>query len=694
MAELLIELFSEEIPARMQAQAAENLTRLMGEALGALAPSAVRSYYGPRRITWAAEIAAEVPASTLNERGPKSGAPEQALAGFLRKHGAERADLREDGGYFLLEKTIPGRPAADLIAKAMPALLRRFPWPKSQRWGGTSQFTWVRPLRRILCILDGAVVPFDLVQGEDDGHGLRSGDLTEGHRFLSPGTITVTCCADYLAKLEAAHVLADAGVRRARVAEGIEKRAAEAGYTVVPDEGLLDEVAGLVEWPVALLGRIDDDFMSLPPEVRQVSMRVNQRYFALTDREGKPAPAFVFAANIIAPDGGEAIIAGNERVLRARLSDARHFWDLDRAHSLASRVPALERVTFHAKLGSQDQRRQRLQLLSESLSKLMGANTVYAERAAGLAKADLTTGMVGEFPELQGVMGRYYALHDGEAPEVADAVRDHYAPRGPSDPVPTAPVSVTVALADKLDQLAWFFAADEKPTGSGDPFALRRAALGIIRIIRENGLRLPLKRVIAAALAYAWGATFKVSEPDRVADDVLAFIIERLRVQLRSEGRRHDVLAAAFAAANDDDLIRLLARADAVESLLGTTEGTNLLAAYRRAANILRIEEKKSPLDTAPVDPSLLIEEAERALAEALDAADRTVTKALDEEDFSTAMTQLSAVRSIVDLFFEKVTVNADEPGLRNNRLKLLKRLRSLMDRATDFSRLESTGTV
>lgn len=691
MAELLLELFSEEIPARMQAQGADTLARLMGEALAALKPQAARSFYGPRRITWAAEIAAEVPASTLSERGPKLGAPEQALAGFLRKHQAERADLREEGGYYLLEKTIPGRPAAALIAEALPGLLRRFPWPKSQRWGGTSQFTWVRPLRRILCLLDGVVVPFSLAQGEDDGHGLVSGGQTEGHRFLSPGAITVTGAADYLDRLRAAHVLADAGERRARVAEGIAARAAGAGYDVVPDEGLLDEVAGLVEWPVALLGRIDDDFMGLPPEVRQVSMRVNQRYFALTDKAGAPAPAFVFAANIEAPDGGEAIVHGNERVLRARLSDARHFWDLDRAHPLASRVPALDKVTFHAKLGTQLERVARLQALAPVIARTIGADAAEAARAAELAKADLTTGMVGEFPELQGVMGGYYATHDGESQAVATAIREHYQPKGPGDAVPTAPVSIAVALAEKIEILVGFFGIGEKPSGSGDPYALRRAALGIIRIIRENGLRLHLRELLRNADDLFPGL---VSRADGIVDDVLAFIIERLRVQLRAEGRRHDVLAAAFAAANDDDLTRLLARADAVESLLGTQEGADLLAAYRRAANILRIEEKKSPLIEAAIDSTLLVEEAERGLAQALNETETNVTKALAAEDFSEAMTQLSGMRSIVDLFFETVTVNADEPGLRNNRLRLLKRLRSLTDQAADFSRLETTGAV
>jgi glycyl-tRNA synthetase beta chain len=691
MADLLLELFSEEIPARMQAQAAENLARLLAEALAPLAPQNGRVLYGSRRIAWMGTVAAEVPASSVSERGPKLSAPEQALAGFLRKHGATREDLREDGGYWLLEKQVPGRPAAALIAEAIPALLRRFPWPKSMRWGGTSAFTWVRPLRRILCILDGAVVPFSLAHGEDDGQGLVSGDLTEGHRFMAPGSIRIGSSSEYEGKLRGSCVIADAAERRARVAEGIAQRAASVGYAIVPDEGLLDEVAGLVEWPVALLGRIDTQFMDLPPEVRQVSMRVNQRYFALTDAEGQPAPAFVFAANIVAEDGGAAIVAGNERVLRARLSDARHFWDLDRRLPLKSRVEALKNVTFHAKLGSQYDRVGRLARLADHIAQSLDGDWQRAYHAATLAKADLTTGMVGEFPELQGVMGSYYALHDGEHPEVAAAIREHYAPKGPSDAVPTAPVSIAVALADKIDLLAQFFDIDEKPTGSGDPYALRRAALGVIRIIRENGLRLKLRPEIRSALSDT------NTDEDRkalVRDDILAFIVERLRVQLRAEGRRHDVLAAAFAAANDDDLTRLLRRADAVEALLGTAEGADLLAAYRRAANILRIEERKAQLEIGSIQPSLLVETSERALNAALDTAEFDVTNALAEEDFPAAMTRLAAIRPAVDAFFEKVTVNTDVPDLRINRLRLLRRLRSLMDRAADFSRLETTGAA
>jgi glycyl-tRNA synthetase beta chain len=691
MADLLLELFSEEIPARMQRQAADSLARLMAEALAPLSPDGARTLFGPRRVAWMGTVAADVPASMVSERGPKLAAPEQALAGFLRKHGATRDDLRQDGGYWLLEKTVAGRPAAALIAEAVPALIRRFPWPKSMRWGGTSALTWVRPLRRILCVLDGAVVPFGLAQGEDDGHGLVSGDLTEGHRFMAPGEIRITRSADYEGSLRDCCVIADAAERRARVADGIAERAGSAGYSVVSDDGLLDEVAGLVEWPVALLGRIDDRFMDLPPEVRQVSMRVNQRYFALTDAEGRPAPAFVFAANIAAPDSGTAIIAGNERVLRARLSDAEHFWDLDRRQPLSTRVDALRKVTFHAKLGTQHERVTRLAALAPWLADALGSDRSLAQRAAVLAKADLTTGMVGEFPELQGVMGFYYALRDGESPEVAAAIRDHYAPRGPSDAVPMAPVTIAVALAEKIEILTGFFGIGEQPTGSGDPYALRRAALGIIRIIRDNELRIALRPAFDEARKL-FGSI--IADDRALLEEILAFIIERLRVQLRGEGRRHDVLAAAFAAANDDDLTRLLRRADAVEDLLGTVEGTDLLAAYRRAANILRIEERKSPIDLGPIDTALLTEEAEKALDAALDAAEPRVTQALRDEDFAGAMTMLASIRPSVDAFFEKVTVNSEKADLRINRLRLLKRLRSLMDHAADFSRLETTGTA
>jgi glycyl-tRNA synthetase beta chain len=673
--ELFLELFGEEIPARMQARAADDLVRLAGEALAALAPSGLKAFYGPRRIALAGEVAAGVAESRVRERGPRANAPEQALAGFLRKHGATKDNLVQEGDYWVLEKASPAIAAASLIADAIPALLRRFPWPKSMRWGGTSNFTWVRPLRRITCLLDGAVVPFDLRDGADDGHGLASADLTEGHRFMAPGAVAIASAREWQEALQSRRVIPEADERKRLIREGVAKLATDRQLSIVEDEGLVDEVAGLVEWPVPLLGRIDDAYMDLPAEVMQVSMRVNQRYFALRNPEGGAAPFFAFVANIEAPDGGATIIAGNERVLRARFADARHFWDLDRRTKLADRVSALDAVTFHAKLGSQGARVQRLVALAEKIAPEVGADAELAGRAALLAKADLTTGMVGEFPELQGVMGGYYARHDGEDPRVADAVRDHYSPKGVSDAVPSEPVSIAVALADKLDLLARFFAIGEKPTGSGDPYALRRAALGIIRILRENNLRLALIPLIEAA--------------GGPAQELVDFFAERLRVQLRADGARHDVLAAVFAAGADDDIVRLLARADAVAALLGTEDGADLLTAYRRAANILRIEDRKDgPHEGAP-DPALLELAEERALATALDAAEPRIAERLSAEDFAGAMTAMAELRAPIDAFFDKVTVNAEQPELRRNRLRLLRRVRAVMDRAADFSKIE-----
>jgi glycyl-tRNA synthetase beta chain len=676
MPELLLELFGEEIPARMQARAAEDLARLLGEALAPLAPQGVATFHGPRRIALVAEVAGAVAATRVEERGPRIGAPEQAIAGFLRKHGAAREQLREAGEYWLLEKSSPARDAASLIAAALPGLLRRFPWPKSMRWGGTSGFTWVRPLRRILCMLDGRVVPFDLREPGDDGHGLAAGEVTEGHRFLAPGPVVVSSFTHWHETLRARRVIPAAEERRRLIRDGIAALAAERGLSVVPDDGLLDEVAGLVEWPVPLLGRIDDAYMDLPPEVMQVSMRVNQRYFALRRGDGQAAPYFGFAANIEAPDGGATIIAGNERVLRARFADARHFWDLDRRTRLADRVAALDAITFHAKLGSQGARVRRLERLAAEIAPLVGAGPDLAARAARLAKADLTTGMVGEFPELQGVMGGYYARHDNEDPRVAAAVRDHYAPKGPGDAVPAEPVAIAAALADKLDLLCGFFAIGEKPTGSGDPYALRRAGLGIIRIIRENALRLRLAPLIARA-------------GDAPPGEILDFLAERLRVQLRGEGARHDVLAAVFAAGADDDLVRLLARTDAVAALLGSEDGRNLLAAHRRAANILRIEDRRDGPHTGVPDPDLLDQPEERALAEALDRAEPAVAAQLQAEDFAAAMSDMAQLRAPLDAFFERVTVNAADAALRRNRLRLLSRVRRVMDRVADFSKIE-----
>jgi glycyl-tRNA synthetase beta chain len=684
MPELFLELFSEEIPARMQARAAEDFARLSVEALEKLSPTDVRTFFGPRRIALTATVTCEVGASHTTERGPRANAPEQALTGFLRKHDATKDQLRQEGDHWVLEKAAPTVAAAHLIASLLPPLLRGFPWPKSMRWGGSSTFTWVRPLRRIVCLLDGAVVPFDLRDGADDGHGLASSNLTEGHRFHAPGAFAVASRDDWAAKLRQRQVLVDADERKRIIIEGIAALAAQRQIQVVDDPGLLDEVAGLVEWPVPLLGRIDQAYMDLPPEVRQVSMRVNQRYFAFRNADGSAAPYFGFVANIEPADGGATSIAGNERVLRARFADARHFWDLDRKARLESRVPLLDHVSFHAKLGTQGERVRRLERLAEEIAPLVGAGPALARDAARLAKADLVTGMVGEFPELQGVMGRYYALHDGEDRLVADAIRDHYAPRGPADAVPTADVSIAVALADKLDLLVGFFAIGERPTGGGDPYALRRAALGIIRIIRENGLRLKLIPLIEAA-GQAWHHHGVHSVPPQ---EILDFLAERLRVQLRADGARHDVLAAVFAAGADDDIMRLLARTDAVAALLRSADGANLLTAYRRAANILRIEERKDgPHDTEP-DAALLKQPEEVALYRELHAV-RVVERLVDDEKYGEAMGYMARLRPPLDAFFDKVTVNAPEPDLRRNRLRLLHKVRSTMDRIADFAKIE-----
>jgi len=683
MPELLLELFSEEIPARMQARAADELCRLAGEALAALSPTGARGFFGPRRIALVADVAAGVAASRSSERGPRRAAPEQAVAGFLRKHGASRDDLREEGDFWVLETRTPGIDAATLIGRQMPALLRRFPWPKSMRWGGTSGFTWVRPLRRVLCILDGAVVPFDLRDGADDGHGLASSNVTEGHRFMAPEPFAVTSAAEWRAGLRERRVIADAAERRALIQSGLLELSRRHGLTVVEDDGLLDEVAGLVEWPVVLLGRIDAAYMDLPPEVMQASMRVNQRYFALRDGVGQAAPWFAFVANIVAADGGKTIVAGNERVLRARFADARYFWDLDRKQTLASRLPALESVTFHAKLGSQGARVRRLEQLAEFIAPLVGADPVAAKRAAMLAKADLVTGMVGEFPELQGVMGRYYALHDGEDARVADAIRDHYAPKGPTDDVPRDPVSVAVALADKIDLLSGFFAIGEKPTGSGDPYALRRAALGIIRIVRERGPRLRLADIFARHLTEQhWlDATREICD----------FIVERLVVQIRTQGARHDVVEAVESFADKDryDLWLFVARAASIAAFLESEDGKNLLQAYKRAANILRIETRKGGVDDGPVDSTLLEQRSEENLLGAIDAIEQRVRPLIEAEDFDAAMSALAGLRRPLDNFFEHVTVNDPRPELRRNRLRLLSRVRATMHLAADFSRIE-----
>lgn len=685
MPEFLLELFSEEIPARMQARGADDLLRLVTEALAPLNPRDATAFAGPRRIALTLMLDGTVPGTTIAERGPREGAPEKALAGFTRKHGVSQDDLVLEGGFWVLNRTVPPVEAATRIAEILPSLLRRFPWPKSMRWGEGSAFTWVRPLRRILCLLDGEVVDIALADGEDNGHGLRADRLTEGHRFTAPGAFAVTGAADWREGLRARQVLVDAAERRTLIEDGTARLAAEEGLRIVADPGLVDEVAGLTEWPVPFLGRIDETFMDLPPEVMQVSMRVNQRYFALVRDDGSPAPRFAFVANLQPTDGGALTIAGNERVLRARFADARHFWDLDRARPLASRVAALDAIVFHAALGSQGERVQRIVRLAGLLAPMVGAPVAEAERAALLAKADLTTGMVGEFPELQGVMGSYYARHDGEPADVATAVAEHYMPRGQNDGVPTSPVSIAVALADKLDSLTAFFAAGEKPGGSGDPYALRRAALGIIRIIRENALRLDLVRLFVLAAD-------ALPEPLRDAPDLTllpGFVAERLRVQLRAEGARHDILAAISSGNEDSDITRLLARTDALAAMLATDDGRNLLAATKRAANILRIEDRKDgPHDGTP-DPTLYEQAEERDLANMLLDVIPAVEAAIASEHYTDAMREAARLRPVLDRFFEAVTVNADRTELRLNRLRLLAELRRMTVLIADFSQIE-----
>jgi glycyl-tRNA synthetase beta chain len=706
MAELLLELFCEEIPARMQARAAEDLARLFGDGCAALLEAPPRSFYGPRRIGLVAQLKPSVTTEAKEERGPRIGAPEQAIEGFLRKHGATRHALTAQGQFWVLIKPGQSVEARALVAAAIPALIRAFPWPKSMRWGGTSSMVWVRPLKRILCVLDGEVVRFDLSQNGDDGHGLVSGDQTEGHRIMSPGALAARSFADYKAGLAARHVVLEAEDRARMIRDGINALAAAEGLEVVPDEGLIAEVAGLVEWPVPLLGRIDDAFMDLPPEVMRTTMRVNQRYFALRKPDGSAAPRFALVANIAAPDAGAAIVAGNERVLRARLADARFFWDLDRKQKLESYLPKLDSVVFHAKLGTQGQRVARLDKLAGLIAEKLGADAGLARRAARLAKADLASGMVGEFPELQGVMGRYYALAQGEDARVAEAIAAHYRPAGAGDAVPNEPIAIAVALADKLQTIAAFFAIGEKPTGSGDPFALRRAALGVIRIIRENGLRLPLRDATTTALI-EWGDILRLGldEIKQTTDDVLAFFAERLRVQMRAEGQRYDVVDAAFAARGEtgatfgkreegvaeDDLNRLLFRAHAVRGFVESEAGANLLAAHRRAVNILRIEEKRDghAFDTG-YEAHLLKLPEEAALAAALEEAGNRIRLDIEAEDFERAMEAMAGLRGPVDAFFEKVIVNDPAPELRRNRLRLLARLRAAMDAVADFSKIEA----
>jgi glycyl-tRNA synthetase beta chain len=551
--------------------------------------------------------------------------------------------------------------------------MAKLPWPKSMRWKPGLSVRWVRPLHSILCTFDGELVPFSFA-------GISSGLHTRGHRFLSEGTIEAKRFDDYVQKLRVAHVILDAEERSAIIFEGVKQAAFVHGLEMIPDEGLLAEVAGLAEWPVVYVGTIPVEFMDVPAEILQTSMRTHQKYFSLRDpKTGKLANRFALVANMIAKDGGKEIVAGNERVLRARLSDAKFFWDEDRKHSLESRVEKLKGIVFHAKLGTQFERVERIEKLAGEIAAKIGADVEKAKRAARLAKADLTTGVVGEFPELQGVMGRYYALHDKEDVAVADAIRDHYKPAGPSDVAPQQRVSAAVALADKLDTLVGLFSSGERPTGSSDPYAMRRAALGVIRILMENDYRFLLREV--SGWAGASSAT---------TDELRSFFVDRLKVALKEKGVRHDLIDAVFSLGHEDDLVRLVARVEALQAFLKSDDGTNLLAGYKRAVNILRIEEKKDgKIFISEVSETLLSEPAEIGLFAALTKSRAAITNALEKEDFAAAMQQMAALRVPVDAFFDSVKVNADDKPVRENRLNLLASLRATLHQVADFSRIE-----
>ena len=662
MSDFLLELRSEEIPARMQAGARAELEKLFRKAMdeAGVALGALTVWSTPRRL---ALIARDLPLATAavseEVKGPRVGAPPQALEGFLRKTGLSENQLVERDGVLFAVTNKPGRATSDVLTEAIPAIVRGFSWPKSQRWGAASisseSLRWVRPLSGIVAILGE-----DLVECEVGG--IASGYSTKGHRFHCPGEITIGSAADYQDKLRACHVIVDHEERQNLIREGARRVAAAEGLTLIEDEGLVIENAGLTEWPVPLLGRFDEAYLEVPPEVIQLTARTNQKYF-VCEKDGRLANAFVCTANIAASDGGAGIVAGNRKVLAARLSDASFFWQQDRRKTLSQHAEGLKRITFHEKLGTVADKVERVAKLARWLVEqgiVKGADAGEAELAARLCKADLVTEMVGEFPELQGLMGGYYARAEGLSDAVADAIRDHYKPVGQSDEVPTAPVTVAVALADKLDTIRSFFAIDEKPTGSKDPFALRRAALGIIQIVTANGLRMGIGE-----------------------GDLLAFFADRLKVQQKEAGVRHDLIDAVFALGGEDDLVRLLARVHALQAFVGTEDGANLFAGYKRAANILKKEEFEAGVSNPDAEP------AEAALVAALDAAEPRAVTAIEAEDFTAAMAALATLRGAVDAFFETVTVNDADPVKRAARLGLLARLRAAVHKVADFSRIE-----
>ncbi|MBO0735023.1 MAG: glycine--tRNA ligase subunit beta [Alphaproteobacteria bacterium] len=685
--ELLLELLSEEIPASMQAHAIVGLTRLLRDKLmiAEIAAASIRGYVTARRLAVIAEgIPATQPDRVEERRGPRLGAPVPAIEGFLRSAGiasVEECEVRETdrGAFYFAVVKRPRRTAAQVLPDLVKAAIAELAWPKSMRFPA-SALRWVRPLASVVCLFEGEVIELELDR-------ISVGRITRGHRFLSPREIQVGDACDYLRQLRAAHVVLDPARRKETILKHLEQAAAADGFTLKPDPGLLDEVTGLVEFPVVLTGAIDAEFMTLPPEVLATAMRSQQRYFSCLRPDGALASRFLFVADNLAADGGRTIIAGNERVLRARLADARFFWDQDRRVPLESRVEALSQRVFHAKLGSMRDKIARMERLAGFLAQYIpGADPGRSRRAAHIAKADLSSGMVAEFPELQGIMGRYYALHDREDPAVADAIADHYRPLGPNDACPTAPESVAAALADKIDSLVAFFSIGEKPTGSRDPFGLRRAALGVVRLILENRLRLPL----AAAFEHARsGLGPGFTDP---AGELLGFIAERLRVHLREQGIGHDLIAAVFAQVGqrEDDLVRLLARVAALRAFVATEDGANLLTAFRRASNIVAIEERKDGRRyEGDTDPALLRQTEERLLAEGLAEVGQRAGTFLKREEFETAMAELARLRRPVDDFFEQVTVNCGDAALRENRLRLLSHIRATLNQVADFSQVE-----
>lgn len=699
MSELLLELFSEEIPARMQKRAAADLEKAFNDKLMAegFMPDGIKSFATPRRLSLVATGIPEVqPDRREEKKGPRVGAPEKAVAGFLKSVGFSslyECEQREDkkGAYYVALIEEKGRPTADVIAETVPEIVRQFSWQKSMRWGAASgqegSLKWVRPLHSILCTFNGEVVPFEI-------SGISSDDKTYGHRFLSPNEIQARSFEDYEAALRRAKVLLNAD-ERAELIAGEAKTLCEAqGLEIVDDAALLEEVAGLTEWPVVMIGSYDEKFLSLPDEVLIASMRGHQKYFSVYDPKKKClANKFIFVANIEAPDGGDAMRTGYERVLTARLSDGWYLYHQDLKKPLDARVSDLDRITFFEGLGSVGDKVARVAALAKEFATTLGSDPSNAEKAAILAKSDLVTGMVGEFPELQGVMGRYYALEQGEDGAIADAIRDHYKPQGQADETPSEPVSVAVALADRMDTLAAFWSIDEKPTGSKDPFALRRAALGVIDLILSNDLRLDLKSIKGAQ--YPNGANVAAVIKDT---DLLDFFYDRLKVFLRDKtnkfgGYRHDQIDSVLKNIHSDtqvDFMTILARVKAVKSFLDSDDGKNLAAGYKRAANILKAESKKGELPKASaLDPTKFVESKEKVLFGSLEDAEVIVETALEQEDFEGAMTALSSLRGPIDQFFEDVTVNADDSDLRQNRLSLLARFQASTARVADFSKLE-----